>query len=111
MLIENDERMHFKGCPSDKKYMQKFREFYGEKKIKNKPKQLTVTTASSVIKGVAMVRPFSAVSASPKYSESFMSLKLKGVLKLAKVGSKVSKASARNLNGIEEIEESSKDLS
>ena len=39
MLIENDERMQFKGCPSDKKYMQKFRELYGEKKIKNKPKQ------------------------------------------------------------------------
>jgi hypothetical protein len=51
-----------------------------------------------------MVRPFSAVSATPKDSVSLMSLKLKGVLQVVEEKRKVS---THKLNGIEEIQHSS----
>jgi hypothetical protein len=36
MIVENDERMYFKGCPSDRKYMRKFRECNDEEKTVKK---------------------------------------------------------------------------
>lgn len=98
MIVENDERMHFKGCPSDRRYVRKFREFDDEQgKVRKRHKPSMIATALNVKKGTVMVRPFSVVQVSPKDSESRMSLKLKGVLQIANEKSNVLE---HKLNGI-----------
>jgi hypothetical protein len=63
-----------------------------------------IATQMNVKTGLETVRPFSAVSATPKDSVSLMSLKLKGVLQVVEEKRKVS---THKLNGIEEIQHSS----